>query len=286
MRRTMLYLPGNNPNMLTRGYLFGSDGVVLDLEDAVAMVEKDTARILVSKYLKPGEFGSCYVSIRINGVDTEYWKDDLAAIVPNKRLDGIRVPKVEDAGTVKIIDEELSRLEEKNGLPVGKLTLHCLLETAHGIWNAYEIAKASPRIEAIIPGGEDLRADLKTNRSDDSTELEWARRMLVFAARAAGVEPLDTVFPRITDDEGLRKETEFIKQLGFSGKSIIHPNQIKIIHDIFTPTEAEIAKAQKIIAAAKEAAERGQGAVTVDGKMVDIPVVKRAEYTLVRAGLA
>nr|WP_245591134.1 aldolase/citrate lyase family protein [Cloacibacillus evryensis] len=110
--------------------------------------------------------------------------------------------------------------------------------------------------------------------------------MLVFAARAAGVEPLDTVFPRITDDEGLRKETEFIKQLGFSGKSIIHPNQIKIIHDIFTPTEAEIAKAQKIIAAAKEAAERGQGAVTVDGKMVDIPVVKRAEYTLVRAGLA
>ena len=286
MRRTMLYLPGNNPNMLTRGYLFGSDGVVLDLEDAVAMVEKDTARILVSKYLKQGEFGSCYVSVRINGVDTDYWKDDLAAIVPNKRLDGIRVPKVEDAGTVKIIDEELSRLEEKNGLPVGKLTLHCLLETAHGIWNAYEIAKASPRIEAIIPGGEDLRADLKTNRSDDSTELEWARRMLVFAARAAGVEPLDTVFPRITDDEGLRKETEFIKQLGFSGKSIIHPNQIKIIHDIFTPTEAEIAKAQKIIAAAKEAAERGQGAVTVDGKMVDIPVVKRAEYTLVRAGLA
>ena len=286
MRRTMLYLPGNNPNMLTRGYLFGSDGVVLDLEDAVAMVEKDTARILVSKYLKQGEFGSCYVSVRINGVDTEYWKDDLAAIVPTKRLDGIRVPKVEDAGTVKIIDEELSRLEEKNGLPVGKLTLHCLLETAHGIWNAYEIAKASPRIEAIIPGGEDLRADLKTNRSDDSTELEWARRMLVFAARAAGVEPLDTVFPRITDDEGLRKETEFIKQLGFSGKSIIHPNQIKIIHDIFTPTEAEIAKAQKIIAAAKEAAERGQGAVTVDGKMVDIPVVKRAEYTLVRAGLA
>ena len=282
----MLYLPGNNPNMLTRGYLFGSDGVVLDLEDAVAMVEKDTARILVSKYLKQGEFGSCYVSVRINGVDTEYWKDDLAAIVPNTRLDGIRVPKVEDAGTVKIIDEELSRLEEKNGLPVGKLTLHCLLETAHGIWNAYEIAKASPRIEAIIPGGEDLRADLKTNRSDDSTELEWARRMLVFAARAAGVEPLDTVFPRITDDEGLRKETEFIKQLGFSGKSIIHPNQIKIIHDIFTPTEAEIAKAQKIIAAAKEAAERGQGAVTVDGKMVDIPVVKRAEYTLVRAGLA
>lgn len=285
MRRTMLYLPGNNPNMLTRGHLFGSDGLVLDLEDAVAMVEKDTARILVSHYLKQGEFGNCYVSVRINGVDTEFWKDDLAAIVPMKRLDGIRVPKVEDAGTVKMIDEELSRLEEKNGLPVGKLTLHCLLETAHGIWNAYDIAKASPRIEAIIPGGEDLRADLKTTRSNDSIELEWARRMLVFAARAAGVEPLDTVFSRITDDEGLRKETEFIKQLGFSGKSIIYPNQIGIIHDVFTPTDKEIAQAQKIIAAAKDAAEHGQGAVTVDGKMVDIPVVKRAEYVLVRAGI-
>lgn len=286
MRRTMLYLPGNNPNMLTRGYLFGSDGLILDLEDAVAMVEKDTARILVSKYLQQGEFGSCEVTVRINGIDTEYWKDDLAAVVPARRLDGIRAPKVDDANTVKILDEELSRLEDKNGLPQGKLKLFCLLETAKGIWNAYDIATASPRVAAVIPGGEDLRADLKTERSDDSTELEWARRMLVFAARAAGVDPLDTVFSRVTDDAGLRKETQFIKQLGFAGKSIIHPNQIAIIHDVFTPTEAEIAKAQKIIAAAKEAAARGQGAVSVDGKMVDVPVVKRAEYILVRAGLS
>ena len=282
----MLYLPGNNPNMLTRGYLFGSDGLILDLEDAVAMVEKDTARILVSKYLQQGEFGGCEVTVRINGIDTEYWKDDLAAVVPARRLDGIRAPKVDDAKTVKILDEELSRLEDKNGLPQGKLKLFCLLETAKGIWNAYDIATASPRVAAIIPGGEDLRADLKTERSDDSTELEWARRMLVFAARAAGVDPLDTVFSRVTDDAGLRKETQFIKQLGFAGKSIIHPNQIAIIHDVFNPTEQEIAKAQKIIAAAKEAAARGQGAVSVDGKMVDVPVVKRAEYILVRAGLS
>ena len=286
MRRTMLYLPGNNPNMLTRGYLFGSDGLILDLEDAVAMVEKDTARILVSKYLQQGEFGSCEVTVRINGIDTEYWKDDLAAVVPARRLDGIRAPKVDDANTVKILDEELSRLEDKNGLPQGKLKLFCLLETAKGIWNAYDIATASPRVAAVIPGGEDLRADLKTERSDDGTELEWARRMLVFAARAAGVDPLDTVFSRVTDDAGLRKETQFIKQLGFAGKSIIHPHQIAILHDVFNPTEQEIAKAQKIIAAAKEAAARGQGAVSVDGKMVDVPVVKRAEYILVRAGLS
>lgn len=286
MRRTMLYLPGNNPNMLARGYLFGSDGLILDLEDAVAMSEKDTARILVSAFLRRGEFGSCEVTVRINGIDTEYWRKDLDAVVRHPRLDGIRAPKVEDVNTVKTLDEELSRLEDKYGIPQGKLKLFCLLETAKGIWNAYDIATASPRVAAIIPGGEDLRADLRTERSADETELEWARRMLVFAARAAGVDPLDTVFSRVTDDEGLRKETTFIKQLGFAGKSIIHPNQVKIIHQVYDPTPAEIARAQKIIAAAKDAAARGQGAVSVDGKMVDIPVVKRAEYVLIRAGLA
>ena len=209
MRRTMLYLPGNNPNMLTRGWLFGSDGVILDLEDAVAMSEKDTARILVSRYLEQGEFGNCEVTVRINGVDTEYWREDLAAIVPMKRLDGVRAPKVDGPETVKILDEELSILEDKNGIPQGKLKLFCLLETAKGIWNAYDIATASPRVAAIIPGGEDLRADLRTERSDSGTELEWARRMLVFAARAAGVDPLDTVYARVTDDEGLRREAEF-----------------------------------------------------------------------------
>ena len=286
MLRTMLYLPGNNPNMLTRGHLFGSDGVILDLEDAVAMVEKDSARVLVSRFLEQGEFGKCEVTVRINGIDTEYWRKDLDAVVRYRRLDGIRAPKVDGPETVKVLDEELSRLEDKYGIEHGHLKLHCLLETAKGIWNAYEIAKSSPRIEAIIPGGEDLRADLKTSRSNDETELEWARRMIVFAARAAGVEPLDTVFSRVTDDEGLRKEVEFIKQLGFSGKSIIHPNQIAIIHEVFNPTEKEIANAQKILAAAREAAANGQGAVSVDGKMVDMPVVKRAEYVLVRAGLA
>jgi citrate lyase subunit beta/citryl-CoA lyase len=285
MRRTMLYLPGNNPNMLTRGYLFGSDGIILDLEDAVPMREKDAARILVSKYLEHGEFGSCEVTVRINGVDTEYWKEDLAAVIPYKSLSGIRAPKVDTPETVKILDEELSVLEDKNNIPVGRTQIFCLLETAKGIWNAYDIASASKRVTAIIPGGEDLTADLKTSRSYEGTELEWARRMLVFAARAAGVDPLDTVFPRITDDEGLRRETEFIKQLGFAGKSIIHPNQIPVINAVFTPTEQEIEKALKVVRAARESAARGQGAVSVDGRMVDMPVVKRAEYVLQRAGI-
>lgn len=285
MRRTMLYLPGNNPNMLTRGHLFGSDGLILDLEDAVAVSEKDTARLLVREVLRRGEFGSCEVTVRINGVDTDLWKDDLAAVVPCK-IDGIRAPKVEDPQTIRDLDEELSHVEEKAGIEVGHTKIICLLETANGVWNGYDIAKTSPRVAAIMPGGEDLAADLRTSRSPEGTELEWIRRMLVVAARAAGVDALDTVFPRVSDDEGLRRETEFIKSLGYDGKSVIHPNQISIIHEVFTPTEKEIERAKKIVAAAKEAAERGLGAVSVDGRMVDKPVVKRAEFTLVRAGLA
>ncbi|GHV56478.1 citrate lyase [Synergistales bacterium] len=284
MRRTMLYLPGNNPNMLTRGHLFGSDGLILDLEDAVSASEKDGARILVREVLKRGEFGSCEVTARINGLDTEFWKEDLAEVVPYG-VHGVRAPKVDSPQTVKDLDEELSRVEDKAGIPVGRTKIFCLLETALGVWNAYDIAKSSPRVAAIIPGGEDLTADLRTNRSLDGVELEWTRRMMIVAARAAGVDALDTVFPRITDDDGLRREVEFIKQLGYDGKSVIHPNQIPIIHELFTPTEKEIERARKVVAAAKEAAAKGLGAVSVDGRMVDLPVVRRAEYTLVRAGL-
>ncbi len=285
LRRTMLYLPGNNPNMLLRGHLFAPDGLILDLEDAVAVREKDAARVLVRDVLKRGEFGSCEVTVRINGLDTEYWRKDLEMLVPLGRLDGVRAPKVDDAATVRLLDEALSEIEEKAGIEVGRIKIFCLLETAKGIFNTYDIATASPRVAAVIPGGEDLTADLRTNRSPEGTELEGIRRSVIVAARAAGVDALDTVFPRITDDEGLRRETEFIKQLGFDGKSVIHPNQIPIIHDVFTPTEKEIERAQKIVAAAKEAAERGLGAVQVDGRMVDAPVVKRALFTLTRAGL-
>ena len=285
MRRTMLYLPGNNPNMLVRGHLFGSDGIIMDLEDAVAMSEKDAARTMVSKFLRRGDFGNTEVTVRINGADTEYWKKDLEAVVPHKRLDGIRLPKADSPQIIKDVDEELSRLEDKYGIEQGHIKLFCILETAYGIWHAYDVATASKRVAAILPGGEDLVADLKTSRTPEGTELEWSRRMIVIAARAAGVDAIDLMFPRVTDDEGLRKDAQFSKDLGFDGKSVIHPNQIPIIHQIFTPTEKEIEKAQRIIAAAEDAKARGLGTVSVDGRMVDIPVVKRAHYILIKAGL-
>ena len=284
LRRTMLYLPGNNPNMLIRGHLFKPDGVILDLEDSVALSEKDAARILVREVLKNIDFGGCEVTVRINGLDTPFWKKDLEEVIPCG-IDGIRVPKVETPKDIELLDEAISEIESKNNITEGKIQITCLLETALGVWNAYHIATASKRVTAICPGGEDLRADLKTSRSETSEELVGPRRMVVLAAHAAKVDPLDTVFSDITDDEGLRRETEWIKQIGFQGKSVIHPNQIPIIHDVFTPTEKEIARAKKIVQAAKEAAEKGLGAVSVDGKMVDKPVVKRAEYTLQRAGL-
>jgi len=285
MRRTMLYLPGNNPNMLVRGHLFGSDGIIMDLEDAVPVKEKDAARIMVAAFLKWGDFGNVEVTVRINGADTPFWREDLAAVVPHKRLDGVRLPKADDPETIRRVDEELNRQEEKNNIKIGHIKLFCILETARGIWNAYDVAKASDRVTAILPGGEDLVADLKTSRSPEGVELEWSRKMLIVAARAAGVDAIDTVYPQVGDDEGLRQETALAKQLGFDGKSVIHPNQIPVIHEIFTPTEIEVEKAKRIVAAAKDASERGLGAVAVDGRMVDAPVVKRAEYILVKAGL-
>jgi citrate lyase subunit beta/citryl-CoA lyase len=280
----MLYLPGNNPNMLLRGRLFEPDGLVIDLEDSVSASEKDSARILVREILRRGDFGDCEVTVRINGADTEHWRSDVAVVVPGG-VAGLRVPKVESPQMVRDIDEEISSVEEKSGVPAGSTKIFCLLETAGGVWNAYDIAKASKRVTAILPGGEDLAADLRTSRSKEGTELEWIRRMLIVAARAAGVDALDTVFPHVNDDDGLRRETCFVKQLGFDGKSVIHPNQIPIIHEVYAPTEHEIDTARRIVEAAAEAARRGLGAVSLDGRMVDAPVIRRAEYTLMRAGL-
>jgi citrate lyase subunit beta/citryl-CoA lyase len=280
----MLYLPGSNPNMLLRGHLFEPDGLVIDLEDSVSAGEKDSARVLVREVLRRGEFGACEVTVRINSTDTEYWRKDVEVVV-SCGVSGLRVPKVESPQTVKDMDEEISRAEEKSGIPRGSTKLFCLLESALGVWNAYDIAKSSPRVTAIIPGGEDLAADLRTSRSKEGAELEWIRRMIIVAARAAGVDALDTVFPYVNDDEGLERETGFVKQLGYDGKSVVHPNQIAVVHSVFDPTERETAAAKRIVDAASDAEARGLGAVSLDGRMIDAPVIRRARFTLMRAGL-
>lgn len=290
MRRTMMYLPGNNPNMLLRGHLFRPDGLIFDLEDSVPTSEKLAARILVGKVLSFLDFGGCELTIRINGTDTDFWRDDIAAVVAavtaNPQVTGVRVPKVESPQEVALLDEMLSELEAENGIPQGHIHIFCLLESALAVWRAFDIASASARVVALIPGGEDLAADLKTSRSKEEIELDWIRRMLVVAARAAGVDALDAAYPHIYDLDGLRAQTAVIRQLGFDGKSVLHPNQIPIIHEVYAPTDREVQRALRIVQAAEEAERRGQGAVSVDGRLVDRPVIRRARYLLQLAGQA
>jgi citrate lyase subunit beta/citryl-CoA lyase len=285
----MMYIPGNNANMLLRGYLFRPDSLIFDLEDSVPVSEKDSARILVRRILSWGDFGKCELTVRINGADTEFWRDDLAAVavaaVSNPGVDGIRLPKTESPATVAIVDEALSELESENGFAPGHFKIFCLLESAAAVWRAYDIATASSRVTGLTPGGEDLAADLRTSRSRDETELDWIRRMILLAGRAAGVDVMDAAYPFVHDLEGLRHQTAYVRQLGFDGKSVLHPNQIPVIHEVYTPSEDEIENALRVLRAAEEAKTKGQGAVAVDGRLVDAPVIKRARYLLNFAGL-
>ncbi|MCD6420312.1 MAG: HpcH/HpaI aldolase/citrate lyase family protein [Synergistetes bacterium] len=280
----MMYIPGNSPAMIQRSFIYGADGLILDLEDSVPMEEKDSARILVRNMLREIDFGSCEVTVRINHLSTGYGEKDLEYIIP-ERPDGIRYPKCETAEDITEMDKFITKIEESNGIPIGSIKIFAILETAKGVFNAYEIASSSPRITALVFGAEDFTASMHTNRSKTGEELLFARHRIVLAARVAGVDALDTVFGDINDTEGLKKETEFIKQLGFDGKSVIHPRQIEIVHSVFTPSQSEVEKALRIVEAIKKAKERGTGVVAVDGRMVDAPVLARAKRILLLAGV-
>ena len=203
MRRTMLFLPGNNPNMIANGGILGSDSIILDLEDAVAPDQKDAARELVKNALVAVDFGKCEIIIRINGLDTPYWEEDLEELIPLKP-DAIMPPKVSSGDYIRQLDEKITQVEQKNGMKPGTTKLIALLETAQGIENAYEIACASERMTAMFLGAEDLTADLRCARTKEGGEIAYARGRIVCAARAAGIEVYDTPFTDVNDDEGIR----------------------------------------------------------------------------------
>lgn len=282
LRRSMLYLPGNNPNMVQDAHLYGSDSILIDLEDSVVISEKDAARDLVRKALDNIDYGDLEVTIRINPVYTDFYEDDLKAIVPGKP-DAIRIPKSESAEQIKKVDQFISKLEKENGIEVGSIKLMPMIESAQGVRAVHEIAEASERNVALTIGGEDLATDLGVTRTKGSEEIFTARSLVVLAAKAAGIDALDTVYSNVNDLEGLKKETELIKKLGFAGKAVIHPKQIKPVHQVFNPTAAEIREARKVVDAAEEAERKGQGAITVNGKMVDYPIVDRARKTIAYA---
>ncbi|WP_298765327.1 citrate (pro-3S)-lyase subunit beta [uncultured Alloprevotella sp.] len=278
LRRTMMFVPGNNPGMMQDAFIYGPDSIMLDLEDSVTMAEKDAARLLVYNALKTIDYGNTEMVVRINPLNTAYGKKDVEAVV-KAGVHVIRMPKTETAEEVREVEREIERVEKEIGC-LGRTRIMAAIESTLGIVNAYEIAVASERMMGIALGAEDYCANLKTQRSPEGTELLFARQQIVVAARAAGIDALDTVYSNLNDMETFRKEVELIKQLGFDGKSIINPRQIEIVNEVFAPTEKAIEKAKTIIAAIKEAEKRGSGVIAVNGKMVDRPVVIRAQRTI------
>lgn len=279
LRRTMLFVPGNNPGMMRDAHIYGSDSLMFDLEDAVSMAEKDAARLLVYHSLKTIDYKHCELVVRVNPLSTPYGKQDIEAMV-RAGVHVIRLPKTETAQDIIDTEAEIERVEREAGIPVGRTKMMAAIEGALGVVNAYPIATSSKRLIGIAIGAEDYTANLKTNRTKEGTELFYARCAIVNAARAAGIDALDTVFSDVDDMEGFEKEVALIKQLGFDGKSIINPRQIAPIHRIFTPTEKEIEKSRRIIAALKDAEAHGSGVVSLNSKMIDRPVVLRAQRVI------
>ncbi|MTI54699.1 citrate (pro-3S)-lyase subunit beta [Geosporobacter ferrireducens] len=279
LRRTMMFIPGNNPSMMSDAHIYGPDAIMFDLEDSVKLSEKDAARFLVYNALKTIDYGDVEKVVRVNPLDTPFGKADIEAMV-KAGADIIRLPKSETAEDVKAVDALISEFEEKHGIEKGSVGMMAAIESGLGIIHAYAIATASPRLIGMAIGAEDFVTDLKTSRSPDGIELITARSMLLFAARAAGIAALDTVYSDVNNEEGFRKEVELIKQLGFDGKSVINPRQIAPVVEIFTPTPQEIEHAENVLEAIQEAEEKGLGVISLNGKMVDKPVVERALRTL------
>ena len=278
LRRTMMFIPGNNPGMMQDAFIYAPDAIMLDLEDSVTMAEKDAARLLVYNALKTIDYGNIEMVVRINPLNTPYGKKDIEAVV-KAGVHVVRMPKTETADEVREVEREIERVEQEIGC-LGRTQIMAAIESALGIVNAYEIAVASKRMMGIALGAEDYCANLKTQRTPGGDELRLARETIVVAARAAGIDALDTVYSNLDDIETFRKEVEFIKTLGFDGKSIINPRQIDIVNEVFAPKEKDINKALTILAAIKEAEKRGSGVIAVNGKMVDRPVVIRAQRTI------
>lgn len=279
MRRNMLFLPGNNPNMLINANCLGADAVIFDLEDAVSPAEKDAARLLVRNTMRYMDFTGCETIVRINSVDTQYWMDDLETILPEKP-DLILVPKVSAREDVLKVQEYMETVEEKCGIDKGTIGIMPLIETALGVENSFSIASCSKRVKALFLGAEDLTADLQCKRTREGAEIEYSRTRLVVAARAAGIEVYDTPFTDVNDDEGMEADAAKAKSLGFNGKASISPRHIEVINSVFSPSSEDIDYAYEVMDAIKLAKEQGKGAIALHGKMIDAPIVARAERTL------
>lgn len=279
LRRTMMFVPGNNVGMVKDAGIYGADSIMFDLEDSVSLSEKDAARMLVYEALKTQDYGNAELVVRVNGVDTPYFKNDVYAMV-KAGIDVIRLPKVESAKMMQDLVSVISEAEKKFGVKQGSVHVMAAIESAKGVLNAYQIATSTDLMIGLALSAEDYTTDMKTHRYPDGAELEFARNMILHAARAAGIAAFDTVFTNMNDVEGFKKETEHIHELGFDGKSLVNPRQIDWVNQVYEPTQDEIENALDVEAAIKEAHEKGSGVISMNGQMVDRPVVLRAQRVI------
>lgn len=282
LRRSMLFVPGSNAGMISNTFIYKPDSIMFDLEDAVALAEKDSARILVAHALQHPLYKAMETVVRVNPLDSEFGLKDLNAVV-RAGVDVVRMPKTESAQDVIDMDKAITEIEKACGREVGSTLMLAAIESPLGITQANQIATASNRLIGIALGAEDYVRNLKTERSADGIELLFARCSILQAARAAGIQAFDTVYSNANNEEGFLNEAALIKQLGFDGKSLVNPRQIELLHNLFAPTQKDVEQAQRIIEAAEEAKRNGLGVVSLNGKMIDAPIIERAQLVLERA---
>ncbi len=274
LRRTRLYVPGNNPHLVENVGLYGADCLILDLEDSVPLEQKFDARILVKYALQNVDFGRSEKWVRINSPDTPFWKADLEEVLPY--VDVVNVPKVESYEDVEKISGIMDEIEEKHGVEKRKIVP--IIETLKGLTNAREIAK-HPRVVAMAWGGEDLTAELGIPKKK-ALILDHVRAEIVIAAKSQGKMALDTVYSNIRDEEGLFEYARRARYMGFDGVGVLHPNQVEVVHRAFRPEEKDIEEAKKIVEAAEKAMKEGKGVIALNGRMIDKPVLERARKIL------
>ena len=286
LRRTMMFVPASNAGLLRDAYIYGADSIMFDLEDSISLKEKDTSRFLVYQAVKTIDYGNAETVVRINSLDMG-GRDDVHAMV-RAGIDVIRLPKTETAQDIVDVEAVILEAERQCKREEGSTRMMAAIEGPVGVLNALSIATSSKRLIGIALGAEDYVTSMKTRRYPErnSEEIFFARSMIVHAARAAGIAAIDTVFSDVNDVETLRRETEMIKQLGFDGKSVINPRQISVVNSVFTPTEKEIANAVAVMNAISEAEAKGSGVIALNGKMIDKPIVERAERVLMLAEAA
>jgi citrate lyase beta subunit len=275
LRRSLLFMPGDSVRKMEKATSLGADSIIADLEDAVAISQKQAARQTVAACFARLEFGPSERLIRINPVSTPLWEEDVAQTIA-AGPDGYVLPKVESAEQVQTVSARLAELETSHGLVPGSIRLLAQIETAMGVLRAGEIAGADSRLDALLFGAEDLAGDMGARRSREGWEIFYARGAVVIAAAAYGLPAIDTVYLELADSDGLTAECHLARGMGFSGKLAIHPRQVEVINRAFSPTAEEIAQAQRLIDAFDAQQAAGTGVFEMDGKMVDMPVVLAA----------